>query len=616
MRDLLVTAEPEGERADLSGPVFAFALYVLCHAWMPFARELPASAWALVSSSLQYAVFFCLYLAVDDRIGRGRRRFAWGALSTLAAALVLLDGLLLRMTSLPLREILPMLFASQHVVEGMREIGLKPLRLLLLVVMLCMAAGAGGVLRLVLGQLLAARARPRTGTWFAGALIALLIAFSAEQSRSRDDDDYLYRGVRMPLYAQLFTTSSKSIEIALPPPLEHSTRARWLARVGAAKRPRHVLYVLLESFRADAVDPKVSPTIWELAQRSVWYTNALAEATYTPLSWSVLLFDESAADNIFGRHSGRPQPLGGWLFSVMHKAGLDTHAYVSTNLTYAKTRERLLGSEAHLDFFQAAADIGEDPADKNQNDRTAVDRAIQFVQKQAWSADDPQFLLLQLDSTHYTYPFPEDQAVFTPYSENLVLPRPIETQAEAELLQNRYRNAAHFVDAQLARLIAALKTAGVYDDMLIVLTADHGEGLVPGLQGHAAVGESTKRVPLIVRVPGEPAARVEHLVSHRDILPSLAKHLAIELPQGMFRGRGLDQGDARGVLTIAPSGRFGQLTTPSYVVNLRMVFTHESVIATPAQIEPTRGITGNAEPSSNEWLPSLTDFMQNTGLAH
>ena len=94
----------------------------------------------------------------------------------------------------------------------------------------------------------------------------LLIAFCAEQSRARDDEDYLYRGVRMPIYAQLFSTSDKSIELALPPPVEHSTRARWLAKVGSARRPRHVLYVLLESFRADAVDPKVSPTLWELAQ--------------------------------------------------------------------------------------------------------------------------------------------------------------------------------------------------------------------------------------------------------------------------------------------------------------------------------------------------------------
>jgi len=78
-------------------------------------------------------------------------------------------------------------------------------------------------------------------------------------------------------------------------------------------------------------------------------------------------------------------------------------------------------------------------------------------------------LLLQLDSTHYTYPFPEAHAKFQPYSENLVLPRAIQTHEEAVLLANRYRNAANYVDSQLARVIDALKKAGVYEDTAIVL---------------------------------------------------------------------------------------------------------------------------------------------------
>src|SRR5215471_16027892 len=150
----------------------------------------------------------------------------------------------------------------------------------------------------------------------------------------------------------------------------------------------------------------------------------------------------------------------------MRKAGYDPHVYVSTNLTYAKTRQRLLGPEPHtLDLFQAASDHGDDPADKNLNDRAAADHTIEFIEQHVWDPDKPEFVLLQLDSTHYTYPFPEDEAVFTPYSENLALPRAIETSREAELLANRYRNAAHYVDSQLRRVIEALKREGIYDDM-------------------------------------------------------------------------------------------------------------------------------------------------------
>jgi membrane-anchored protein YejM (alkaline phosphatase superfamily) len=412
----------------------------------------------------------------------------------------------------------------------------------------------------------------------------------------------------MPLYAQLYSTSSQSVELALPPPVEHTTRERWLRDVSRARTPKHVLYVLLESFRADALEPEAAPAMWQLAQQSRWYTHALAEATYTPLSWSVLLFDETASDNLFGRHSGRPEPLGGYLFALMDHASIQPHLFASTNLSYAKTRQRLLGAHGKLDLFQAAADVGEDPFDKNHNDRLVVDHTVDFIRTQSWS--EPQLMMLQLDSTHYTYPFPEDDAVFTPYSENLMLPRPIETDEEARLLRNRYRNAVHFVDAQLARVMHALKDAGVYDDMLIVLTADHGEGLAPGLQGHAAVAEVTKRVPLLIRVPGQPAERIDTLVSHRDVLPTLTGLLGIDVPAGTLRGAPLEaRATDNAVFTLAPSGRFGQLTLPDYVVDLRLVYRATSVIVTPAAIHGPYDAATRTR-AEREWVQRLSEFLQ------
>ena len=611
-RGLVKGADTLSPARDLSAIVFAFSMYIACHLAVLFAREKLGSPWEWASASLQYAYVWVAYVLIDDRMTQGARRFALAAVATLFSATALLDGFLMRITSLPLHEILPMLLASEHVVEGMREIGLTPLRLLALVLVLGCSAFAGGLVRLVLTQLLPTpRRTPNTARAFVW-LVSILAAFGLEQAWARDhQQDYLFRSLRIPLYAQLFTTSERSEELPMPAPLSHAARRDWLAELKPATKPRHVLYVLLESFRADAVDKQVSPTLWQLAQQGRWYKQALAEATYTPLSWSVLLFDEAAGDNLFGRHPGRPQPLGGWLFALMERAGLSTHAFVSTNLTYAKTRERLLGSASQLDFFQAAADVGDDPSDKNHNDRIAIDHAVEFVQKHSWSRSEPQFLLVQLDSTHYTYPFPEAQAVFRPYSESLVLPRAIETQAEAVLLRNRYRNAAHYVDAQLARLIAALKQRGVYEDTLIVVTADHGEGLAPGLQGHAAVADATKRVPLIIRIPGQAPAQSQALVSHRDILPTLVRTLGFKVPAYAMRGRGLDAGDAEGVLTVAPSGRFGQFTTRDLVVDLRLVWKPDALIVTPVHTHWTAAAAAerSSEPTTAAWLPALRRFI-------
>jgi glucan phosphoethanolaminetransferase (alkaline phosphatase superfamily) len=583
-------------------------MFVLCQGWLIIVRELLVSPWALFSFALQQAVIWLAFALVDERLARPWARFGWAAIATLYATATILDATLMRMTSLPLREILPMLLASQHVIEGLREIGLKPWRLLVLAGLLLSAALAGGAARLFLARLSPLRARPAGRIGNAGLVLLLLLGagFGLEQTLSRDEPDYLYRAFRMPTYVQMFSTSSKSVVLPIPRPVPHSDRAEWLKQITPAKNPRHVLYVLLESFRADAVNPQVSPTMAELARGSLQFDHALAEATYTPLSWSVLLFDEAAHDNLFGRHPGRSEPLGSWLLAVMERAGYEPHVYVSTNLTYAKTRERLLGAHQpkRLDFFQAALDQGDDPGDKNTNDRVVVDHAVSWIEKQDWQ-QGPQFLLLQLDSTHYTYPFPESQALFKPYSESLTLPRPIETEREAALLQNRYRNAAHYVDAQLARVIAALKRAGVYDDMAVVLTADHGEGLSPGLQGHAAVFEYTRHVPLLFKLPGEAPRSESQLISHRDILPTLAEYLGIDLPAGSTRGHAASQGPTPAVLTLAPSGRFGQLvTSKQQVVDLRLLFEPDSVTITPAGAS-----NGQSEEATN-WLPLLAGFLQ------
>lgn len=591
--------------ASRGASLFALALFGVSLSWLAIVRSINVTFDAIASYVMQQALFWGTFHLIDRRPSRWLATVTWAGFGTLYATCIVMDAFLMRMTSLPLREILPMLLASRHVVEGLREIGLSPWRLLVLFSGLAGAVIAGGWLRWWLGgrwQRVRTRLRAR---WVMATLALLASAFVIEQVAARDHPDYLYRATRMPAYAQLFSTSSRSVVIPLAEPVEHSTRATWLSAVGPARNPRHVLYVLLESFRSDVIAPEVTPVMAELAAQGQWFENALAEATYTPLSWSVLLFDESAHDNLFGRHSGRPEPLGSWLLALMRRAGYQSHVYVSTNLTYARTRERLLGSDSsQLDFFQAAADVGDDPADKNANDRAATDRMVSFIERHDWD-ERPQFLLLQLDSTHYTYPFPEGEAIFEPYSESLTLPRAIETQEESALLRNRYLNAAHFVDRQLGRVIDALRREGLYDEMAVVLTADHGEGLSPGLQGHAAVYDATKRVPLVLRFPGRPPGRRTQLISHRDILPSLTAYLGIDIPGGRLRGRDAALGAAAGVFTMAPSGRSGQLTTADYVVELNLVFRGLSLIATPMPDDAGHSV------ASADWLPLLTRFVRN-----
>ena len=95
----------------------------------------------------------------------------------------------------------------------------------------------------------------------------------------------------------------------------------------------------------------------------------------------------------------------------------------------------------------------------------------------------------------------------------------------------RFRNTPYdgeiaYVDACVGRLVAHLEQAGVLDRTLVVVAADHGEGL--GDHGEREHGiflyDSVLRIPVIMRLPGHERAGtvVRQQVRAIDIAPTIA----------------------------------------------------------------------------------------------
>jgi tetratricopeptide (TPR) repeat protein len=94
-----------------------------------------------------------------------------------------------------------------------------------------------------------------------------------------------------------------------------------------------------------------------------------------------------------------------------------------------------------------------------------------------------------------------------------------------------YLGEVAYVDDQIERLLAAVADSGVLDDTLIVVTSDHGEGLMEhGEPTHGVfLYEGVARVPLILRFPrGLPAGgRVESVVGLIDVMPTILEGLGL-----------------------------------------------------------------------------------------
>jgi len=104
-----------------------------------------------------------------------------------------------------------------------------------------------------------------------------------------------------------------------------------------------------------------------------------------------------------------------------------------------------------------------------------------------------------------------------------------------------YDGEIAYMDSEIGRLWEFLKRKKMWDDSLIIVAGDHGEGLEEHneLRHGNLVYESTVRIPLIIKGKGLPAnRRITKVAATIDILPTILDHLKIETPQ-QVRGKSL-----------------------------------------------------------------------------
>ncbi len=133
--------------------------------------------------------------------------------------------------------------------------------------------------------------------------------------------------------------------------------------------------------------------------------------------------------------------------------------------------------------------------------------------------DSPFFLFLHLYEPHTPYAPPERFVRYEPYDGEIA-----------------------YADEIVGNLFDSLRDRGLYDDALIILLSDHGEGLGDhGEQEHAIfLYDEAIRVPLVMKLPGgrEAGRRVPVPVQHIDLLPTLLDLVGAPPIDGL-RGRSL-----------------------------------------------------------------------------
>ncbi len=283
-----------------------------------------------------------------------------------------------------------------------------------------------------------------------------------------------------------------------------------------AAPPRNVLLVTIDTLRADRVGAfgsqrGLTPTLDALAKDGVRFANAYSVVPLTAPSHASMLTGRHPVVNGLRNNGTQVLPDAEVLVSELLKArGFATAAIVSAlvlssdfglnqgwDLYY---EEDILGSRRGHGLW-----YDQRPADKT------VDRALAWLRAEK---DRPFLLWVHLFDPHGPYDPP------SPYKE-----------AHADV---PYDGEVAFADAQIGRLLDALREMGQYERTLVIAAADHGEGLGDHEETYHGIFlyDSTMRVPLIVRPPGGGGGRVvEDLASTLDVAPTILDALGIPLPE-------------------------------------------------------------------------------------
>ena len=270
-------------------------------------------------------------------------------------------------------------------------------------------------------------------------------------------------------------------------------------------RPSGLVIITLDTTRADRLPvygfgSLATPAIDGLAARGAVFDDAMSVAPLTlPAHTSLFTGLYPANHGVRENDSPALDPSHATLAGLLHDRGFHTAAFVGSVVLH---RDR--GLSRGFEVYDDGSADGAAPPKRRQG-REVVDRARAWID----GLDGKPFLLwVHLYDVHAPQALPMDLR---------------------RAYGDRYEGGIAYVDAQIGRLVDALRRRDLLSNSVIVVAGDHGESLGEhGEQEHGIfLYQSTLRVPLVICGPGLAARRVTAATSLVDVFPTVLQLLGI-----------------------------------------------------------------------------------------
>ena len=307
--------------------------------------------------------------------------------------------------------------------------------------------------------------------------------------------------------------------------------AAWGQNSARRTAPRNsspdVFLITIDTLRADHVGcygykQVETPALDALAADGVRFTEAFTHSPITNTSHITIL--TGLLPSVHGvTDFGIPlSPQHATAAELLKKHGYQTAAFIGAVILDSNTLAP--GLDRGFDFYDNFPKSDSKNSDGKNKERwgRVERRGMEVVEHaEAWFEKHragPHFVWVHLYDPHDPYEPPP------PFSE--------------KYKDHLYDGEIAYADSALARWIAFLKKAGAYDNAIIVVAGDHGEGL--GEHGEETHGlflyDSTLHVPLILKTPLKTAAGahrgtvIDAQVRTTDILPTILSAAGVNAP--------------------------------------------------------------------------------------
>ncbi|HEX8126881.1 MAG TPA: sulfatase-like hydrolase/transferase [Allosphingosinicella sp.] len=278
---------------------------------------------------------------------------------------------------------------------------------------------------------------------------------------------------------------------------------------------KHVVLVVLESTRGDSIGRRVdgrplTPVLNGLARGGSWSREAYSHVGFTteslkslfggalaPRRGSPSLFRDFRANGYrVGVFSGQAERFGGIAETAGMKENSDVFVDAETlkaerAFSFAATASLLLDGKKVLRAFDGA-----------------------FGSAEGWRR--PTFAYFNFQEAHFPYAHPGMPRILP----GKPIPRGEIGESNRAWVERTYWNAIAYDDWLVGQLVERLKRLGVWEDTLLVVTADHGESLFDdSFLGHGhVINRQQTQIPLILSRAGIEIPRPIGLSDYRSLI--------------------------------------------------------------------------------------------------